>query len=111
MNQVSIKINAPDTVHNVYLVQDTFTKTTIHATLDANSPKDITGCTASSDGTQFKGIAHIFWFHDPLNLMDSGNQVTLAVENVGNYSGILSSADSAALVAFVKACGLPDLGT
>ena len=112
-NSTTINIRSPAGSHKVFLQQDTDTKRTIHAWID-NTARTITECSANGDGTALKGTAAIFIFHDVVSVEvdPASNAVTMVVSGAGvDYEGVLNSGEAPALVAFVKACGLPPLGS
>jgi hypothetical protein len=110
-NTATINISSPSGSHKVFMQQDADNKRTIHTWLD-NAPHAITGCSANSDGTSLTGTTHIFIFNDAVSVQvdPASNAVTMDISGANaHYSGVLNPGEAAALVAFVKACGLPDL--
>ncbi|MFZ2105197.1 MAG: hypothetical protein WAV18_07405 [Roseiarcus sp.] len=111
INAVTVTINSDTTVYKLSLVQDGDVFTTIHATLNGTA-HDITDATASGEGTQVKGLTK-WWFVEELsvNMMVSGTSATLIIAQYQNFTGTIGAADSAALIAFVKACALPPISS
>lgn len=110
-NTATINIKTDQGFHTVFLQQDASVPRTIHSLLD-NVPHALTGCSASSDGMTFKGDTSILIFTDEVSVTvdPTTNTVALSVSGADiTYSGILAADQAAALVAFVKACKLPDL--
>lgn len=114
-NTVTINISSPSGTHQVFLEQDADVKRAIHAVLDG-LPHPLTECSAKADGTAFKGntAIRVFWhtFNDVVSVEvdPASNAVTMDVSGADlDYSGVLNAGQASALVAFVKACGLPDL--
>jgi hypothetical protein len=108
-NSVKFTIASTAGVEDVVLVQDAVNLTTIHATInDSSTVHDITGASASADGTQVRGYTR-WWFFvtETVNLAISGNTATLSISNYSNISGTMSATDSAAVVNFIKLCDLP----
>ena len=113
----TININSAAGSHKVFVEQSADNKRTLNASLD-DSEHDLYECSANSDGTSLNGLTDI---HVPFWVF-RGDKVTLAVDVASNTatldisqagvhaSGVLGAGEGAALVAFVKACGLPDLG-
>lgn len=111
-NTATINISSPAGSHKVFLQQDTDNKRNIHSWLD-NAPHLITQCAANGDGTAFTGNTHIFIFNDAVSVEvdPASNTVTMDISGANaHYSGVLGPGEAAALVAFVKAANLPDLG-
>ena len=112
-NTATINISSPSGNHKVFMQQDADTRRTINSSLDGK-PHAITECSANSDGTALKGTAAIFWFHDVVSVAvdPSSDTVTMNVSGAGiDYTGSVNPGQGAALVAFVKKCGLPDLSS
>lgn len=110
-NTAQLNIKTDQGFHRVFLQQDASVKRTIHSLLD-NIPHAVTDCSASSDGTTFKGNTSILIFTDVVSVTvdPTTNTVTLSVSGADlAYSGILDAAQATELVAFIKACGLPSL--
>lgn len=114
-NTATINISSPSGTHQVFLEQDADVKRTIHSVLDGVA-HPLTECSANSDGTAFKGNAAIRAFFMTFNDVVSvevdpaSNAVTMDVSGANlDYAGVLNPGQATALVAFVKACGLPDL--
>lgn len=119
-NSVKFTINSVNGIQEVLLTQDSGSPTTladpsaIHAVLEIGgheSKYNITGAMASTDGTQLEGQGHYWFVTETLNLMVTGAgtssaTITLAITNYRTFVGSASAADSAALVAFIKACAL-----
>lgn len=115
-NSATINISSPAGSHKVFVQQDANNKRTINASLDGGE-HDLYQCSANSDGTALNGLTDIhvpFWVFrgDKVALAVDGasNTATLDIAQAGVHaSGVLGAGEAAALVAFVKACGLPDL--
>lgn len=110
-NTAQINIKSDQGFHRVFLRQDASAPRTIHSLLD-DVPHALTECSASSDGMTFKGNTSIFIFTDVVSVTvdPATDTVTLSVSGADiTYSGILTADQAANLVAFVKACKLPDL--
>lgn len=110
-NTAQLNIKTDQGFHRVFLRQDASAKRTIHSLID-NGPHAVVNCAASTDGKTLSGDTTIFVFTDrvTVSLDDVTNTVRLSVSGANvDYAGILEPAQSQALVAFVKACGLPDL--
>ena len=112
-NTATINISSPDGSHKVILQQDADNTRTINSSLDGKKHV-ITECSANSDGTAFTGNTHVFIFNDAVSVEvdPASNSVTMDISGVGaHYAGVLASGQAAALVAFIKKCGLPDLSS
>ena len=110
-NSVKFTIASSAGVEDIVLVQDAANPTTIHATInDSSTVHDITGASASADGSQVKGSTR-WWFFvtESVNLAISGTTATLSISNYSNISGVMSAPASAAVVAFIRACALPQI--
>jgi hypothetical protein len=108
-NSVKFTIASTAGVEDIVLVQDAANPTTIHATInDSATVHDITGASASADGTQVKGYTR-WWFFvtETVNLAISGTTVTMSISNYSNISGTVSAPAAAEMVNFVKMCNLP----
>jgi hypothetical protein len=110
-NTAQINIKSDQGFHRVFLRQDATAKRTIHSLID-NIPHAVVDCAASSDGTTVSGDTSILIFKDRVTVVvdTTTNTVRLSVSGANvDYAGVLDPAQATALVAFVKACGLPDL--
>jgi hypothetical protein len=114
-NTATINISSPSGTHQVFLEQDADVRRTIHAVLDGVA-HPLTECSANSDGTALKGntAIRVFFmtFNDVVSVAvdPTSNAVTMDVSGANlDYDGVLNAGQAAALVAFVKNCGLPDL--
>lgn len=110
-NRVSINISAMDGNHEIVLQQAVKFSRTIESSLDGK-PHAITECSANGDGTVLNGNTHIFIFNDAVSVTidPTANAVAMSIPQASvRYSGALAPGQVAALVAFVKSCGLPDL--
>jgi hypothetical protein len=116
-NTATINISSTAGAHTVFLQQDADVKRTIHAVLDGVA-HPLTECSANSDGTAFQGNAAIRVFFatfndkvsvqvDPASDTFSMNVSGAGIDDAGN----VNPGQGAALVAFVKKCGLPDLSS
>lgn len=110
-NSTTINISSPAGSHKVFLQQDEDVRRTIHTWID-NVARPLTECSANSDGTALKGTTLIWIFHDVVSVSvdPASNSVAMDVSGANvDYSGVLNAGEAAGLVAFVKACKLPDL--
>lgn len=114
-NTATININSTAGSHTVFLQQDADVKRTIHAVLDGVA-HPLTECSSNGDGTSFKGNAaiRVFFatFHDVVSVEvdPASDTVALDVSGAGiNDTGNVNPGQGAALAAFIKKCGLPDL--
>lgn len=110
-NTAQINIKSDQGFHKVFLRQDATALRTIHTLLD-EKPHAVIECSASSDGTTLKGETAILIFEDDVTVTvdPATDTVILSISGANiTYSGILAADQAAALVAFVKACKLPDL--
>lgn len=110
-NTAQINIKSDQGFHRVFLRQDANEKRTIHSLID-NAPHAVVNCAASSDGMTLSGDTSVFIFTDRVTVTvdPANNTVRLSVSGANvDYAGVLTPDQSVALVAFVKACGLPDL--
>ena len=113
-NSASFMINDTAGSHQIFLEQDGNMPTTIHALVDG-SPHDLTSCSASVNGLSMKGKVQIlFWTDDVALLVSPGSPggkttVTLIISGYKTFSGVLTDAQSAELVAFLVAAKLPAL--
>ena len=119
-NSAIINISSPAGSHTVVVQQDVDNRRTINASLDT-AEHDLYECSASvsssGDNATLNGLTDI---HVPFWVF-RGDKVTLSVDVPSSTarlqcaqagidaSGVLAAGQSAALVAFIKACGLPDL--
>ncbi len=117
-NTATINISSPDGSHKVFVQQDADNKRTINSSVD--TVKHILNeCSANSEGSAFTFNTDIhvpFWtFYGDKGTLAvdvASNTATLDIAQAGFHaSGVLGAGEAAALVAFVKACGLPDLGS
>jgi len=110
-NTAQINIKSDQGFHQVFLRQDASEKRTIHSLID-KAPHAVVNCAASGDGMTLSGDTSIFIFTDRVTVTvdSSTNTVRLSVSGAGvDYAGVIAPDQTTALVAFVKACGLPDL--
>lgn len=110
-NTAQINIKSDQGFHQVFLRQDATAKRTIHSLID-NVPHAVVNCAASSDGNTLSGDTSVFIFTDRVTVTVDPvtHTVRLSVSGAGvDYAGVLTPEQDAALVAFVKACGLSDL--
>jgi hypothetical protein len=115
-NSMTIHINAAAGSHTVFVQQSADNKRTITASID-DAEHDLYECSANSDGTALSGLTDIhvpFWVFRgdkvTLGVDVASNAVSLDISQAGvHYTGVLNPAEAVALVAFVKACSLPDL--
>lgn len=114
-NSVKFTIASSLGVEEVALVQDPFTLTTIHATInDSSTVHDITNAFASvsADGASAQVTGKTRWWFfmtETVNLAISGTTVTLSIQNYSNITGSMSVPGAAALVAFIRTCNLPPI--
>jgi hypothetical protein len=110
-NTAQIDIKSDQGFYRVFLLQDASAKRTIHSLIN-NAPHAVVNCAASSDGTTLSGDTTILIFTDRVTVTvdPATDSVRLSVSGAGvDYAGVLTANQATALVAFVKACALPDL--
>src|SRR5579863_901410 len=110
-NTAQLNIKSDQGFHRVFLRQDASAKRTIHSLID-NIPHAVVNCAASADGMTLSGDTTILIFTDRVTVSvdPTTDTVRLSVSGTGvDYAGVLTASQAAALVAFVKACKLPDL--
>lgn len=118
-NTVTFKVKSDLGFHEIFLQQDVNAKRTVHALVD-KVPYAITNCSSAS-GTSLTGSTVItkqvlgitvasFTDAVAMTVDPVADAATLSITNDGvAFSGIISADDAAALVAFIKAAGLPSL--
>jgi hypothetical protein len=111
-NQVILNVTSPAGTHRIVVKQDANNKRTINSSVDGR-PHVVYECTANGAGDALSGLVDIWvWKGDKVNLtVDVVNHaVALDISQAGvHYAGTVPASQSAALAAFIKACGLPDL--
>jgi hypothetical protein len=106
-NAVSFTVTTDDGTDNtVSLVQDATTPTTIHGTF-GGSTHDLTGCTASADGSRVSGAVQVLFFTDKVTIDVGSAGATIDIDDYGSLGGVISADAHNAIVAFVLACRLP----
>jgi hypothetical protein len=112
-NQIILNITSPAGSHRIVVKQDTDNKRTINSSVDGRNHV-VYACSANSSGDALHGLTDIWvWRGDKVILsVDIANHaVALDIAQAGiHYAGTVPTGQDTALVAFVKACGLPDLG-
>ena len=115
-NTVSVNVQSDQGSHTIFLQPDADKKRMVHALVDKVAYV-VTEGSASSDGATFQGTAAvkelILTFSDAFVLTVDPVALTasLVIAHVEKFSGIVSAADAANLVAFIKSLDLPSLAS
>jgi hypothetical protein len=110
--QIILNITSPAGSHRIVVQQDANNKRTINSSVDGRNHV-VYECSANGAGDSLSGLTDIWvWRGDKVTLsVDVANEaVALDISQAGiHYAGTVPAGQAASLVAFVKACGLPDL--
>jgi hypothetical protein len=106
MQHVAFRINSQNQMYNVYLVEDGGNPQVIHTSLNG-APHDITNVSKSKDGTHLRGTLRYLWFNDDVDVMVSGDSISMVISGVGRYEGADDPNDSKAVIGFIQSLQVP----
>lgn len=91
----------------IYLMQDETMPTTIHGVF-GGMPHDLTGCSASPNGTAVSSKTKIFFVDTSVKVTIAPSRISIVTIS-GDIGGNVDAGDCASLVSFVLACKLPPI--